>query len=174
MERYAFEERLKNSAEVTVRAVRSDDGEKIRRAFKGLERETVYTRFFGYKADVTDQELRRITEADFKGDAALLVTIGSGEEEIVIGGASYFGVDARSEVRSAEMAFTVEEDYQGLGVGTCLMRHLVGLAQSKGLTRLEADVLVRNVPMLNVFRRSGLPLTLRRDGDVFHIALEIR
>ncbi|MBV8092682.1 MAG: GNAT family N-acetyltransferase [Acetobacteraceae bacterium] len=173
MERYRFKERLKNGLEVTIRAAKSDDGEKIRRAFKGLDRETVYRRFFRYKADVTDQELRRITEANFKDDVALLATVGSGEEEVVIGGASYFIVDPGPGARSAEMAFTVEEAYQGLGLGTCLMRHLIGIARERGLTRLEADVLAGNLPMLSVFRRSGLPLTTRPEGDVVHLLLKL-
>ncbi len=79
---------LKDGAAVTLRAVRRDDGPKIRQAFRNLEPETVHTRFFGYKADVSDAELKRITEADFERDVALLVTIQSGAKEIVIGGAS--------------------------------------------------------------------------------------
>ena len=45
----------------------------------------------GYKADVSDAELGQITGADFERAVALLVTIGAGEDEVVIGGASYFG-----------------------------------------------------------------------------------
>ena len=53
---------------VILRAARGDDGPKIRRAFHDLDRDTVYTRFFGYKADVTDAELARITGADLEED----------------------------------------------------------------------------------------------------------
>ena len=34
---------------------------------------------------------------------------------------------------------------------------------------LEADVLAENQPMLAVFRRSGLPMQLGRDGGVLHM-----
>ena len=95
-------------------------------------------------------------------------------QTIVIGGASYFVVDAGPGVRSAELAFTVEEDYQGLGVGNFLMRHLTGIARENGFTRLEADVLTRNLPMLMVFRRSGLPVTIRQEGDVVHAVLKVQ
>ena len=87
---YVFAETLRDGTAVTVRAAGARDGPKIRRAFLNLERDTVYTRFFGYKADVSDAELGRITEADFERAVALLVTIGEGEDEVVIGGASYF------------------------------------------------------------------------------------
>jgi hypothetical protein len=76
---YVFAETLRDGTAVTVRAARADDGPKIRRAFQNLERDTVYTRFFGYKAAVSNVELARITAADFETRVALLVTIGAGE-----------------------------------------------------------------------------------------------
>lgn len=171
---YLVRETLKDGTAVTVRAVRADDGMKIRKAFKCLDRETVYTRFFGYKNDVTDAELQRITGVDFDRDVALLVTIGSGDEETVIAGVSYFATDAAPDVRLAELAFTVEEDYQGLGIAGSLMRHIVGIARQQGLTQLEADVLARNLPMLAVFRRCGLPMSLRHDEDAVHVTLALQ
>ena len=173
MEPYCCQERLKNGTEVTVRAACPSDGPKIRRALEGLNRDTVYSRFLGYRKGVSDKELRHVTDVDFERDVALLATIGSGRDEVVIGGATYFGVDAQAGARSAEMAFTVEEDYQGLGIGACLMRHLIGIAREKGVVRLEAYVLARNLPMLKVFKRSGLPLTMRQQGDVIHLVLEL-
>jgi GNAT superfamily N-acetyltransferase len=172
---YVFAETLRDGTAVTVRAARASDGPKIRRAFRNLERDTIYKRFFGYKVDVSDAELARVTGADFERVVALLVTIGTGEGEVVIGGASYVVTgSADAAGRSAELAFTVEEDFQGRGIGGLLMRHLIAIARGKGLDRLEADVLSRNLPMLNVFRRCGLPITVRPEGDVIHAILSLR
>jgi GNAT superfamily N-acetyltransferase len=170
---YAFAETLRDGTAVTVRAAGANDGPKIRRAFLNLERDTVYTRCFGYKADVSDAELGRITGADFERSVALLVTIGAGE--VVIGGASYFvSGSVAAAGRSAELAFTVEEDFQSRGIGSLLMRHIIAIARVKGLDRLEADVLSCNRPMLNVFRRCGLPMAVRHEGDVIHVILSLR
>ncbi len=170
---YAVQETLRDGTVVMVRAARPGDGGKIRRAFRNLEAETIRSRFFGYKSDVTDAELERITNLDFARDAALLVTIGAGEAEIVIGGASYFAMDPGKQGGSAEAAFTVEEDYQGLGIASSLIRHLVRIAGQAGFTRLEADVLSYNLPMLAVFRRSGLPIAVRNEGAVVHVMLSL-
>ena len=171
---YVFEETLRDGTAVTVRAAGANDGPKIRRAFLNLERDTVYTRFFGYKADVSDAELGRVTGADFERVVALLVTIGTGEDEVVIGGASYFVSGSAAAGRSAELAFTVEEDYQSRGIGGLLMRHMIAIARAKDLDRLEADVLSRNRPMLNIFRHCGLRMTARHEGDVIHVTLSLR
>ncbi len=169
---YVVQETLKNGMVVTVRAARPGDGDKIREAFKNLERETVYTRFFGFKSEVTDAELERVTGADFNRDVALLVTIGCGEVETVIGGASYFTIDEGPD-RTAELALTVEEDYQGLGIASILIGHLVQIARQNGLSQLEASVLTRNLSMLAVFRRSGLPSAVQNQGDSVHVTLSL-
>jgi GNAT superfamily N-acetyltransferase len=171
-ESYVFAETLRDGTEVTVRAARDDDGPKLGRAFHNLERDTVYTRFFGYKADVSEAELARVTGADFDSVVALLVTIGDGE--VIIGGSSYVLVDPSAATRSAELAFLVEEDFQGRGIASLLMRHIIGIARANGLDRLEADVLSRNLPMLNVFRRCGLPMAVRQEGDVIHVILSLQ
>jgi len=170
---YLLKQTLKDGTIVTLRAVRRDDGPKIRQAFHTLAPETIHTRFFGAKTNVSDSELRRITDVDFERDAALLVAIGEGDQQIVIGGASYFALDAFDPPRSAELAFTVEEDYRGRGIASLLMRHIVRIARANGLLALEADVFARNMPMLAVFRRSGLPLILRHDADVVHATLAL-
>jgi len=105
---------------------------------------------------------------------ALLVTIGSGEDEMVIGGVSYFAVDSDVPGGSAELAFTVEEDHQGQGIAASLMRRLAEIARQKGLGQFEAEVLTANLPMLNVFHHSGLPMTLRQDEDIVHVTLSLR
>ena len=171
---YVFKEKLKDGTVVTVRAARTDDGPRIRRAFMHLDRETVHSRFFGLKKEVSDTELSRITDMDFDRNVSLLVTIPSGDDEIVIGGASYFSVPADPPERSAEVAFTVEEEYQGLGVASMLMWRLVSIARERGLTRFEADILDYNRSMLAVFNASSLPMTQRSEGNVTHLTMSLR
>jgi GNAT superfamily N-acetyltransferase len=171
---YSFIETLGNGLSATVRAARADDGRKIRRAFGKLHPDTVYTRFFGYKTDVSDAELARVTGVDFDRDFVLLVTIGSADQEEAIGGASCFTIDSSAADRRAEIAFTVEEDYQRLGIATLLLRHIVQIAREKKLAALEAEVLARNLPMLAVFAQSGLPMTTERHDEVVHVTLSLR
>jgi GNAT superfamily N-acetyltransferase len=171
--RYTSQKTLRDGTTVTVRAARTDDGPRIKRAFHNLERDTVYTRFFGYKADVSEADLSRITGADFDHTVALLVTVGAGEVETVIGGASYFAADNTALPRSAEIAFLVEEDYQGRGLASALLQHMIWIARVKNLDQFEANVLAQNAAMLRVFRQSGLPITLSREGDVIHLVLSL-
>jgi RimJ/RimL family protein N-acetyltransferase len=166
---YQVEETLRDGTPVTIRAARSDDRERIVRAFRALERESVYTRFFTYKETLTAAELSQLDKLDFVRDVMLLATLRTGSDETVIGGASYVTLDARR----AEVAFTVEEDFRGRGLASRLFGHLIAIARESGIDRLEADVLSGNGPMLAVFTRSGLPIRKRLEGGVVHVELEI-
>lgn len=172
--RYLVEDVLKNGTPVTIRAVRPDDRQRIEDAFGELAPETVYLRFFGHKKALSDGELRRLTEMDFERQVGLVVTTGTGTEERVIAAARYVRADDAGRAEAAEVAFTVEEDYQGAGIGSRLLKHLATIGRERGIARFEAEVLAENQGMLAVFARSGLPMQKRREGGVVHVALELQ
>ncbi len=105
---------------------------------------------------------------------ALAVTIGADADEIVIAGCRYVVVPAPDGELAAEVAFTVEEDYQAQGIAGMLLAALMEIGRANGIARFEADVLASNAAMLGVFRRSGLALTTRRQGGVLHLTMELR
>jgi RimJ/RimL family protein N-acetyltransferase len=65
----------------------------------------------------------------------------------------------------------VEEDYQGRGIATRLLQHLVRIAREKGISRFEADVLAENAPMPKVFRYSGLPMAQSEEEGIVRVTL---
>jgi GNAT superfamily N-acetyltransferase len=169
---YAARETLKDGTPVTIRAIRHDDGNTILEAFKNLDRDSVYRRFFSPKKDLTEAELEQLTDVDFSQVVALVVTTQGEDGETLIGGGRY----ARDGMRSveAELAFTTDGNYRGVGIATLILRHLVRVAREAGVSRFEADVLADNQPMLAVFRHSGLPMQLRQDGGVLHVTLSLQ
>lgn len=164
---------LKDGTLVTIRAIRRDDSGRILEAFTNLERESIFTRFFSYKKELTQADLEQLTDVDFDRVVALVVTTKMGDGETVIAGGRYVTNDAPRPRRSAEVAFTTEEDYQRRGIARLILRHLVRIARENGVSLLEADVLAGNQPMLTVFRRSGLPMKQRSDGGVMHVTLSL-
>jgi RimJ/RimL family protein N-acetyltransferase len=67
----------------------------------------------------------------------------------------------------------VEEDYQGLGLASLVLRELIAIAKSAGVARFIAEVLPANAAMLQVFRRSGHAMSSRTQDGVVHVALEV-
>lgn len=163
---YRAVEHLRDGTAVTIRAIHAGDKERVLKAFRGLEQQSVYTRFFSMKRELTAEDLRRLTEVDQKRDVALVATVGA--EEIIIAGGRYL-----SEGVTAEIAFTVEEDYQRQGLASRLLRHLTHIARANGVRQFEAYVLPENAAMLGVFRRSGLPTRQERIEGQWRVTLDL-
>ena len=117
---------------ISIREVRADDGDRIANAFRALGPQTIYRRFFFPKRDLSDEELRRLTECDNVRDAVLVATAASGDEEIIVGLGNYAQTGA-----SADVAFAVAEDYQGRGIASELLRQLAQIARRSGISRFE-------------------------------------
>jgi RimJ/RimL family protein N-acetyltransferase len=169
---YLAREILKDGTEVTIRAIRAGDSARILEAFNALDRESIYRRFFSPKKELSDAELRQLTEVDFSQVSALVVTAQKNGVETLIGGGRYV-IEGGDRPQRAELAFLTGEAYRRQGIASLLLRHLTLLAREAGLLQLEADVLAENQSMLNVFRRSGLPMTQRREGNVVHVTLTL-
>ena len=107
-------------------------------------------------------------------DVMLVVTVGAGAEETVIASGRFVAAPGDAVPQSGEIAFVVEEDYQGLGIAGRLLRHLADVARTRGVATFEADVLAENKSMLAVFAKSGLPMQQRREGGVVHVTLALR
>ena len=164
---------LKDGTRVTIRAIRPDDRDRFLEAFRLLEKDSIYTRFFSPRNDLTEAELDRAVNVDFVREVALVVTTGTARGETIIASGRYIAIGGPGTERSAEVAFVVEEDYQGRGIASRLLAHLAALARSQSLEHFEADVLSQNSPMLAVFKRCGFPMRQRRDGGVIHLTLEL-
>ena len=164
---------LKNGQAVRVRAIRPTDKTMIMEAFRNLEPESIYTRFFHAKKTLTDQDLKKITEVDFENDVALVVTIGSEGGETIIGAGRYAGYETDGGQRTAEVAFTVEEDYQGQGIAGMLLKRLTAIAREKGVEQFEAEVLAQNRAMLAVFSHCGLTVKEKYEGGTIHVTMPL-
>jgi hypothetical protein len=54
---YLAHDTLKDGTPVTIRAIRRDDRIRLLEAFKNLDRESVYRRFFSPKKELTEAEV---------------------------------------------------------------------------------------------------------------------
>jgi len=65
----------------------------------------------------------------------------------------------------------VDEDYQGLGIATYLLRMLARLARQRGARGMTADVLATNHAMLKVFEKSGFPIRSRFEEGAYALTI---
>ena len=168
---YEAYETLKDGRSVIVRAVRPDDKSTILRGIGLFSDASLYKRFHGAKTSLTERELKYLTEIDYLHHVALLAVLK--DDDQAIGGGRFIESDEALQPRSAELAFAVGDNFQGIGVGTIILKHLIYLAREIGVKILEADVLSENTAMIRVFEKSGLPVTKINEDRNIHVTMTL-
>src|SRR5205807_2351681 len=82
---------------------------------------------------------------------------------------SYF----RTAASTAEVAFAVDDRFQGKGLGTVLLERLAGFAVAHGFVRFEAVTMSDNAAMLDVFHESGFEIRSRADHGCINVQLSL-
>lgn len=170
---YRADETLLDGRIMHVRALQPQDREAIVTGLRRLSAESIYFRFMAVRHQLTEREIGYFTELDFVNHVALVATLDIDGEDTPVGGGRYVVVDPQAAVKHAELAFTVEDAYHGLGIGTHLFHHLEKLAKWQGISYFDADVHHANKKMIDVFNHLGLPITKSRQGNTLHIELRL-
>ncbi len=150
-----------------IRPARPDDLDALLAFWGRLSRRTVSFRMLGPVVTMTRAATERLLNIDYVQHLTLLATL----DDSVIGIAEY----ARQEDRPdrAEIAFTIEDVYQGIGLGGLLLEHLAAAARERGIAVFEADVLAENTPMLRAFQGSGYQVVFGEPGSVQHVDIAV-
>ena len=142
--------RARGGDAVTVRFVEPRDAEALQSYFRALTTRSRYNRFLGATSKLPPSLLEQfihIGEVDrFSVIATMLV---EGHENIV-GEARYAFDDG-----SIEFGLSIDDRWQGHGIGKALLKNLECRAASFGAERLFGDTLRSNEAMIGLARKSG-------------------
>ncbi len=128
-----------------LRPVLPEDEPAVHRGFARLSDEEIRARFFNPVKMLSHLAAARFTQIDYDREMALVLT-----EHDVPGRAELFGVvhiSTDPDRRSAEFAIIVEKRFTGLGLGQYLMQTIIAYARSRGIARIQGDVLSDNKVM---------------------------
>jgi RimJ/RimL family protein N-acetyltransferase len=131
--------------------------------------ESRYYRFFSPKRSFSEAEIAHFMNADFVNHVALVAVAEAAGTRKIVGAGRYFV----TQPGAAEIAFGVDDAFQGRGIASAVFRHLVAIARKAGLEALHAEVLEKNTPMLKVFEKSGLDMSTTSQQGVVHVTLRL-
>jgi acetate---CoA ligase (ADP-forming) len=160
---------LRDGSVVQLRLAGPDDHDRLGRFFHHLSLKSLHRRFFGL-SEPSAALLDTFCASSDPAQAATLLALREVDGELrPIAAGSYF----RADPSSAEVAFAVDDQFQGRGLGTVLLERLAALAASHGITRFDALTLADNAPMLNVFRESGFEIHSKPDRECVNVRLSL-
>ena len=142
---------LRDGTRVRMRAIRPDDAPRLVALYDHLSRDTRYQRFFSAMRRLPIDWARFLATVDYTRRFAL-VAEAPGDPDPLIAVARY---EPAGEPDTVEVAFVVQDDWQGRGLGTLLFRAVLAAAESNGVRRFRAWVLAENHRMLRLIAELG-------------------
>ena len=146
--------RLRDGSRVHIRPVRSSDAPLLADGFSRLSAQSRQQRFLMPKQRLSSAELRYLTHVDHYDHEAIGALDRAGRG---VGIARY--IRSRHDRRSAEIAVTVVNAWQGRGLGTELTRQLADRAIQAGISSFTALVTPENAAAAGLLRVMRARLT---------------
>src|ERR1019366_8337862 len=147
---------LRDGSTAFVRLSEPGDLDALREFCHQLSPESKRRRFFS-AADPAEALVTRIVSRVVEGSSRIIAT------------GSYV---ARDEA-SAEVAFAVDDEFQGKGLGGLLLERLALLAARHGFVRFWALTLLGNQMMMETFRQSGFPIHSKIEDESVEIDFSV-
>ena len=133
-----------------IRPVTREDRARLADMFERMSRASRYQRFLHPKPRLSDEELTFFTDVDHVRHEALAAV--DPRDGSFVGVARYAMLGDGS---AADLAFEVVDDWQGLGVGTMLVRRLLARAEQNGIRDFIALTLSENAAARALLKRMG-------------------
>ncbi|MFL6791467.1 MAG: GNAT family N-acetyltransferase [Bradyrhizobium sp.] len=152
LKQYSDVLRSRSGEAVTVRFVEPRDAEELQAYFRSLSTRSRYNRFLGAASELPKTELDRfihVGEADAFSVVAAMTIDGF---ETFVGEARYA---FHADTASLEFGLSIDDRWQGQGIGKALLKNLECRAAALGAERLFGDTLRSNDSMIALARKSG-------------------
>ena len=148
--------RLRSGGSLTVRFVEPRDAEGLQGYFRALSVRSRYNRFLGAMSELPRTELDHFIHVGEDDRFSVVATMKVDGFETIVGEARYaFNTDTSS----FEFGLSIDDRWQGHGIGKALLKNLECRAASFGAEHLFGDTLRSNDAMIGLARKSGYAFT---------------
>jgi len=146
---------FKEDISAHFRVIKPSDEEDMRKLFYRFSDQAVYYRYFSPIKTMPHTTMQEYVNIDYRHIMSIVGIIKeSGIERIIAEGRYALSKDSPY----ADVAFIVDEKFQGSGIGSFLLETLIKIARRRGIEGFTADVLTENKPMLKVFEKVPFPM----------------
>jgi RimJ/RimL family protein N-acetyltransferase len=164
----ATEETFKGDLVVRFRAIRPSDEEEMRKLFYRFSDQAVYYRYFSAVRAMPHARMQQYVNVDYRETLSIVGVVGKPGMGHVIAEGRFIKHRDRP---LADVAFVVDEAYNGRGIASYLFRLLARHAEERGLKGFTADVLASNKPMMRVFEKTGCPIEARLEEGAYALTI---
>jgi len=155
---------------VRFRAIKPSDEEEMRKLFYRFSDTAVYYRYFSPIKTMPHHKMQEYVNVDYQRIMSIVGTVEQSGTEKVIAEGRYVRHHKRPV---ADVAFVVDEKYQGLGIASYLFEMLIRIAREQGIVGFTADVIADNKAMLKVFEKAPFPIRAIMESGIYTLTIPI-
>ena len=152
LKQYSDVLRSRRGDAVTVRFVEPRDAEQLQSYFRSLSVRSRYNRFLGAMGELPQPLLDRFTHVGERDGFTVIATMQLDGFETIVGEARYI---FHADDGSFEFGLSIEDRWQGFGIGAALLKNLECRAAAFGAGRLFGDTLRSNQSMIALAGKSN-------------------
>ena len=154
--KYTLKWKIRNGKRVLLRPIKPEDENLLRELFNSLSEESMRYRFFQVIKEMSHETMTRYCNIDYSREIAIIAETQVKKKKIV----GVARMILQPDRRKGEFAVVVADKWQGLGLGSKLVKQIIEVSKDMGLDTLSADVLTSNRKMLNLCKRKGFDLKI--------------
>ena len=124
---------LADGTQVLIQPVLDEDAAMEYAFIDALSPQARRNQCLGQARHPSDKSLEQFTDLDYDHCMTFAAVVRDGAKDNIVGVGRY---TATRDGTTCECAFTVLDDWQSRGLGSVLMRHLIDLAEHRGITRI--------------------------------------
>jgi RimJ/RimL family protein N-acetyltransferase len=102
---------------------------------------------------------------DYDKNLPILAIVEEEKKARIIGSSSLSFYSTEANRHKAELGITIHDDYQNLGLGTIMIKHLLSIARRKGLKKVFLLVTATNSRAIHVYEKCGFKVEAKLEKE---------
>lgn len=153
--------------EVVFRPAKPVDERRLQEHFYNLDKNDIVSRFFHKKTSFIRDDVASMYQIDYMKEMTIVAVTGEFGFGRIIAVGGYVLDQQRNE---AEVAFSVNKDWQRKGVSRIIMRKLAEAAKENGISGLVAYTAMNNQAMINLFKTLPYKVKITAEDDLLRLS----
>jgi len=152
--------RLRDGRSILLRPIKPEDESLWLKMFQNFSEESIRYRFFHIIKDTPHEMRARYCNIDYAREMGIVAELEEKGQRQILG---VVRLIIEQGGKTGEIAFIVADPWQGLGLGSKMLDHMIEICKDRGLHNVYALTLPDNYRAIRLLKQRGFTIQYRND-----------